>query len=129
MDSNESFSISNSSTGIDEEPEEEQPEQVIPPSPVQFWTFLIFEIPSLACTIFLLYHLLFNRQLRNALHNHVIIIFLFLTLFIEILDNPLYTDAYRLGDNQNSFPIISSICLMWWFIDYGFYGAITVFLA
>jgi hypothetical protein len=129
MDSNESFIIFNSSTGIDEEPEEEQPEQVIPPSPVQFWTFLIFEIPSLACTIFLLYHLLFNRQLRNALHNHVIIIFLFLTLFIEILDNPLYIDAYRFGGNQNSFPITSSICLMWWFIDYGFYGAITVFLA
>jgi hypothetical protein len=102
---------------------------IVPPSSVQFWTFLIFEIPSLACTIFLLCHLFFNRRLRRALHNHVIIIFLFLTLFIEILDNPLYIDAYRFGGHKNSFPISSSICLMWWFIDYGFYGAITVFLA
>jgi hypothetical protein len=104
-------------------------DEVIPPSQVQFWTFLIFQIPSLACTIFLLYHLVFNQQLRSALHNHVIIIFLFLTLFIEILDNPLYIDAYRLGGFKNSFSISPSICLMWWFIDYGFYGAITVFLA
>jgi len=34
--------------------EEDQLEPVIPPSSVQFWTYLIFEILSLACTIFLL---------------------------------------------------------------------------
>ncbi|CAF0745563.1 unnamed protein product [Adineta steineri] len=102
---------------------------IIPSSPVQFWTFLIFQIPSLACTIFLLFHLLFDRKLRTALHNHIIIILLLLTLCIEIFDNPLYVDAYRLGGYRNSFPMTPSICLMWWLIDYGFYGAISVFLA
>jgi hypothetical protein len=103
--------------------------KVIPPSLVQFWTLLIFEIPSLTCTIFLLYHLLFNPKLRKALHNHVIIIFLFLTLCIEILDNPLYIDTFRFGGHKNSFLMSIPVCLMWWFIDYGFYTAISVFLA
>ncbi len=125
MDLNDTSNDSNSSSGAGEETDD----SVIPPSQVQFWTFLAFEIPSLACTIFLLIHLLFNRKLRQALHNHVIIIFLFLTLCIEIFDDPLYIDAYRFGGTVNSFPISIPICLMWWFIDYGFYGAITFFLA
>jgi hypothetical protein len=128
MDLNETFNNSSSSTEIPGATGGDS-QQVIPSSSVQFWTFLIFEIPSLTCTIFLLYHLLSNPKLRKALHNHVIIIFLFLTLFIEILDNPLYIDAYRFGGGTNSFSISIPVCLMWWFIDYGFYGAITVFLA
>lgn len=102
---------------------------VIPPSEVQFWIFLAFEIPSLVCTIFLLSQLLRRRRLRQAIHNHVIIILLVLVLGIEIFDNPLYIDAYRFGGFANSFPMTPSICLMWWIFDYGFYGAITVFLA
>jgi hypothetical protein len=125
MDLNDTSNDSNSSSDVSGE----TGNSVIPPSSVQFWTFLVFEIPSLACTIFLLTHLLLNRKLREALHNHVIIIFLLLTFFIEVLDDPLYIDAYRFGGNANSFPMSVPVCLMWWFIDYGFYGAITVFLA
>lgn len=103
-------------------------DNIVPPSAVQFWTFLLFEIPSLACTIFLLFHLLTNPQLRRALHNHVIIIFLFLTFCIEVFDNPLYVDAYHY-QGHNSFQMTEPVCLMWWLIDFGFYGAISVFLA
>ena len=116
----------NSTNDTEEEPISDE---VTPPSSVQFVTFLIFEIPSLVCTIFLLYHLLSNRHLRKALHNHIIIILLILTLGIEIFDNPLYIDNYRFGGQKNSFNISPSICLMWWFFDFGVYGAITVFLA
>lgn len=116
------FSMSNESDEVEEEP-------VIPPSDVQFWTFLTFQIPSLACTIFLIYQLLWRRKSRRAMHNHVILILLILVLGIEIFDNPLYIDAYRFGGHANSFPMTVSICLMWWMFDYGFYGAITVFLA
>ncbi|CAF0833699.1 unnamed protein product [Adineta ricciae] len=104
-------------------------DQLVPPSAVQFWTFLIFEIPSLACTIFLLYHFITTEKLRNALHNHIVIILLVIVLCIEILDDPLYIDAYRFGGGKNSFTMTPGICLMWWFIDYGFYGAMSVFLA
>ena len=108
--------------------DETQTPSGIPPIVVQFWTILLLEIPSLACTIFLLYHLLHSRRLRQGMHNHVIIILLVLTLGIEIFDNPLYIDAHRFGDTRNSFAMRPSICLMWWFFDYGAYGAITVFL-
>ncbi|CAF0790341.1 unnamed protein product [Adineta ricciae] len=104
-------------------------EKFIIPSAVQFWTFLIFEIPSLACTIFLLYNYLASSKLRNALHNHIVIILLIIVLCIEIFDDPLYIDAYRFGGGKNSFTMTPSICLMWWFIDYGFYGAMSVLLA
>ena len=126
MDANETSNYSNSS--IDTE-EESGLDPVIPPAQVQFWTYLIVELPSLACTIFLLYHLLFQQHLRRALHNHIIIILLVLVFGIQVFDNPLYIDANRLGGHKNSFTMIPSICLMWWFFDYGFYGAITVFMA
>ena len=119
----------NNASSVDNQSAQGEEGAVIPPSVVQFWTFLAFQVPSLACTIFLLYHLLRRRQLRRALHNHVIIILLVLVFGIQVFDNTLYIDAYRLGGHQNSFHMFPSICLMWWMFDYGFYGAITVFLA
>ena len=109
--------------------DETQAPSVIPSIIVQFWTILVLEVLSLACTLFLLYHLLLSRRLRLGMHNHIIIILLVLTLGIEIFDNPLYIDAYRLGKTRNSFTLVPSICLMWWFFDYGVYGSINVFLA
>ena len=109
--------------------QELQTTSVIPPSQVQFWTLLLFVIPSLACTIFLLYQLLRDRHLRQGLHNHVIIILLMITLGIEISDASLYIDANRMGGVRNSFTMVPSICVMWWLFDYGAYGAISVFLA
>ena len=100
---------------------------LIPSALVQFWTYLILEIPSLICTIYLLIYLLFDRHLRRQLHNHVIIVLLFLCLIILIVDNSFYLDGWRIG-HGNSFPSSANVCLLWWFIDYGFYGAISVFL-
>ena len=120
---------SNSSIDSENVPDDIELDLVIPSSSVQFWTFLIFQIPSLACTIFLLYHLLLNNKYRRALDNHVIIILLILTFCIEIFDNSLYIDAYRFGGHHNSFSMSIPVCLIWWLIDYGFYGAITVYLA
>ena len=117
---------SNASTPVIPSSQDTSP--VISPN-FMFWSVLFFEIPSLACNIFLLYHLLLNRRLRQALNNHVIIVLLVCTLVIEIFDNPLYLDAYRMGGVNNSFTLTSSFCLIWWFVDYGIYGAIDVFLA
>lgn len=102
-------------------------ESLIPSAPVQFWTYLILEIPSIFCTIFLLFHLTFNKRLRNQIHNHIIVILLLLSFIILVVDNSLYLDGWRNG-RINSFPSSSIVCLIWWFIDYGFYGAISVFL-
>lgn len=107
---------------------EEEVEDLIPSRKIQFWTILCFQIPSLACTIFLFYHLLVHKNLRKLLHNHVIIILLFLAFFIEVIDNSLYLDAYR-HQGKSSFASSPFICLMWLYVDYGFYGAVTIFLA
>jgi hypothetical protein len=102
-------------------------DELIPSRQIQFWTILMFEIPSLACIIYLLYHFLFDKNLRQALHNHVIIILLFFVFIVEVIDNPLYLDGY-LHNGRSSFPSSPLICLIWLFVDYGVYGAITVFL-
>lgn len=106
---------------------EYEEEILIPSAQIQFWTYLILEIPSIICTIYVLYHLIFDRHLRRQIHNHVIIVLLFLCLIILIIDNSLYLDGWRTG-HGNSFPPSPNVCLLWWFIDYGFYGAISIFL-
>ena len=121
-------STDNSSYEYDYEYEYEYEDEVLIPSgPVQFWTYLIFEIPAIICTIYLLYNLIFNRRLRKHLHNHVVIVLLIFCFVVLIVDNSLYLDGWRIG-HGNSFPRSPSICLLWWFIDYGFYGAISIFL-
>lgn len=107
---------------------EEENEELIPSRTVQFWTILSFQIPSLACTIYLLYHLMLDKNLRKLLHNHVIIILLFLAFVVELIDNSLYLDAYR-HHGKSSLASSPFICLLWLYVDYGFYGAVTVFLA
>ncbi|CAF3737365.1 unnamed protein product [Rotaria socialis] len=102
-------------------------EVIIPSAKVQFWTYLVFEIPSLFCNLYLLYYLTFNQRLRSQLQNHVIMILLFLCLIILVVDNSFYLDGFRI-DHGNSFPFSIEVCLLWWFIDYGFYGAITIYL-
>jgi hypothetical protein len=113
---------SNNTNGFDQSNDE-----LIPSRQVQFWTILAFQIPSLSCTIFLLGHLSFDKRLRQALHNHIIIILLVLCFIIEVIDNSLYLDAY-LHHGSNSFHSSPAICLIWWFVEYGVYGAVTVFL-
>ena len=121
MTSNETTNNTNS-TDYDYEDE-----VLIPSASVQFWTYLVFQIPSLSCTIYLLYFLIFNRKLRGEIHNHVVLILLIICFIILVVDNSLYLDGWRVA-NGNSFPLSPGICLLWWFIDYGFYGAISIFL-
>lgn len=84
------------------------------PSIVQFWLYLPFLIPSILCTLLLLYFLLFDRDLRRALNNHIIIILLCtglscqLTIFPWMLHYFLQTDIW----NRSSI-----FCDIWGFID------------
>ncbi|CAF5117313.1 unnamed protein product, partial [Rotaria magnacalcarata] len=78
-------------------------EVIIPPAKVQFWTYLVFEISSLFCNLYLLCYLTFNQHLRSQLQNHVVMILLFLCLIILVVDNSFYLDGFRIG-HGNSFP-------------------------
>ncbi|CAF1531448.1 unnamed protein product, partial [Adineta steineri] len=44
------------------------------PHLARFWMILPFYVPSLICSLFVLYHYITNRTLRQALHTLVILI-------------------------------------------------------
>ncbi len=90
----------------------------IPPS-VAFWTYLISYILSLVCTLFVLYYLLFDRTLRYALNNHVIIILLFMGLIYELTTIPWTLYRFHYGSPWIQNP---TFYLFSFFFDYGIYS-------
>ncbi|CAF4069606.1 unnamed protein product [Rotaria sp. Silwood1] len=87
---------------------------------VRFWSYLFLDIISILCTLFVLYYLLFDRTHRQALHNHIIIVLLFIGLIYELTDIP-----WILYYNYWDIPMFSTITfyLIWVFVDYAFYSA------
>lgn len=93
---------------------------------IQFWTYLIMLIPSMLCSIFALYHLLFDRTLRNSLNNHIIIIFLILDFLCELTVFPWALHYFHVeGVWERSFVF----CSIWAFLDWTFYMIQTFVLA
>ncbi|CAF1421812.1 unnamed protein product [Adineta ricciae] len=93
---------------------------------VQFWLFLTAFIPSVGCSIFVLYHLISNRTQRHAINNRVIIVLISNNLIYELIDIPLFLNYYRL---EAVWPNTPGLCLMWIFIDEALYSISTVVLA
>ena len=81
----------------------------IPPI-VRFWIYLIFDICSILCSLYVLYYFLSIRTLRCALYNHIIIVLLCTGLLKEFINIPwtLYRDytGVSLG-NTDSFYLFS----------------------
>jgi hypothetical protein len=96
------------------------------PRPLRFWLLLIFVVPSITCSLFLLYHLLFDRTLRHALNNHTIIVLLILAFIFQLIDIPWYLDFIRRGI---VWPQTPAHCLVWWFVDLGVYNTTAIVLA
>ena len=90
---------------------------IIAPS-VRFWTYLVANVLSLICSIFVLYYLLVDRALRRALHNHIIIVLLILG-FIYELTNIVWILHY----SRTGMPMFTSpaFYIFWVFEDYAFY--------
>ncbi|CAF1109657.1 unnamed protein product [Rotaria sordida] len=73
-----------------------------------------FQIPSIISHIFIIYHLIFNRNLRRALHNHVILILLIINFLFITTDLSITFHFLRFGfieKNQRN------LCLAWNFLD------------
>jgi hypothetical protein len=96
------------------------------PRSLRFWLLLIFDIPAIACSLFVLYHLLFDRIQRHALHNHTIIVLLILALVFQLIDVPWYLDFIRHGI---VWPQTPAHCKVWWLVDLGFYNTAAIILA
>lgn len=88
-------------------------------APVRFWSYLFLNIASVLCTLFVLYHFLWDSTLRRAIHNHIIIIILIIGFIYEITNIP-----WILYANHTGVPLVTSpaFYLIWVFIDYAFYS-------
>ncbi|CAF1086753.1 unnamed protein product [Adineta steineri] len=85
----------------------------------QFWIFLFLLIPSMISALFALYHLLRERALRQALHNHIIIILLIINLFYQMTDMCFFIHYFR---TYQSFMPTPTFRLFWGYIDWSIYG-------
>ncbi|CAF0803478.1 unnamed protein product [Adineta steineri] len=96
------------------------------PATVRFYTYFPLLIPSIPCSIFILYHFLTKRTLRQALNNHVIILILILGLIYELTDVIWLMHYYRVHVSLFQIP---TFCLIWVFIDLGIFVTITILVA
>ena len=96
------------------------------PHKVRFWMILVFYVPSVSCSFFVLYHVLLDRSLRQALHNHVILVLLFMNLIVQLTSFPWILNYYRL---EYVWPQTYSFCLTWLFIDEALYITTTLLFA
>ncbi|CAF1620977.1 unnamed protein product [Adineta steineri] len=111
--------ISNETWDID------SPEFSLPIS-ISFWLLIIFNVPSLICSLKLLYHLINDNSLRKSLNNHVIIALLVIGLFSQLIDIPFYLNFLRIG---YVWPKISLSCLLWWFSATGISNITNLLMA
>jgi hypothetical protein len=84
----------------------------------KFWLYLIFLIPSIACSMFVLYYLFFDRNLRYALNNHAIVVVLIIGLIAEVTIYPWMLYYYEYQGVWHRTPFF---CILWAFIDWGLY--------
>ena len=67
--------------------------------PVRFWLFLVSSIFSILCCLFVLYHLLFNRNIHDRSNHYTIIILLLIDLIYECVPMSFVLHYYRLDGN------------------------------
>ncbi|CAF1361358.1 unnamed protein product [Adineta steineri] len=81
---------------------------------VRFWVFLVSNILSFICCLFVLYQFLFDSNLRRGLHNHVMIIVLIMCLIAELTTVPclIYLALYGVAWIQTP-----TFCMIWKFFD------------
>ena len=83
-----------------------------------FWTYLVLHILCALCSLFVLYYLLFDRNLRQALHNHVIIILLIIGLLQQVTITPWMLYFYSHNREWDRSEIF---CRIWSYIDWSLY--------
>ncbi len=84
----------------------------------KFWSYVVFLVPSIICSLFVLYHLLFDRALRRSLNNHVIILVLIIGFICQVT---IYPWMFYFYNYQGIWYRSSIFCTIWSFIDWSFY--------
>ena len=81
---------------------------------IKYIVMQICYIPSIICSIFTLYHLLFNRHLRSTLHNHVPIALLIISTLDSLFNHPFTLIYLRMN---RVIPSTTTMCLGWNFLN------------
>ncbi|CAF2150614.1 unnamed protein product [Rotaria magnacalcarata] len=97
------------------------------PRVVRFWILILLDVPSVACTLFLLFHLIVNRTLRREITNHIIAILLVFGLPGQLIDIALYLTFINHAGIVT--PTTPATCLIWWVATFGFYNGGTILMA
>jgi hypothetical protein len=93
---------------------------------VRFWTYLIFDVLSIVCSLSVLYYFLSNRTLRRTLNNHMIIVLLFVGLLNELISVPwvLYRSQFGISlGHTRTFYLCS------FFFDYALFSTQVILVA
>ena len=94
---------------------------------LQFWLLLSFTVPSLICSLIIIYRYLSTRTIRHAFHHHSILLIIFTNVLIILTDVSWMMDNHRrLGQVWSS---TSTFCLIWWLLDDGLYSIQTGIIA
>lgn len=93
---------------------------------LQYYILLLIVPWALACNLFVLYHLLFDKNLRSQLHNHIIILILFSSLEFKLIHVPFSINLFRTG---SIWPRSVIACSIWRFTAYTGCNANDVLLA
>lgn len=96
------------------------------PRTVRFWLLLLFEIPSLICSFFVICNLTIDRTLRRSLRHHTILAMNIFAILFKSIDVPLYLNFLIYGTVWLQVP---STCLIWWVADLGCYDACCALVA
>lgn len=75
---------------------------------VKFTVLLILQIPSICCSLFLLYRWITKSFLRRSLHNQTVFVLVIVSLFQTISDLPMTLEYLRKGRTSSS-----TFCLLW----------------
>ncbi|CAF4244503.1 unnamed protein product [Rotaria magnacalcarata] len=92
----------------------------------RFWILLLFDIPSVACALFVLFCIFIDRKLRSNIKNHVLVIILLLGIGSQLIDVPFYLNFIV---HSSVVPSKPSTCLLWWFVNIGMYDGGVIFMA
>lgn len=93
-------------------------ESIWMPDRFKFWLLLTFLIPSIICSLFVLYYLLSNRSSREIITNHAIIIIVIIVLICELTTYPCVLYYYQLSHRWEKSFLFCEISA---FIDWGSY--------
>ncbi|CAF1200626.1 unnamed protein product [Adineta ricciae] len=87
---------------------------IVIPVSVRFWNYLILDILSVSCALFILCYLLSNPTLRRAPHNHFIIILLCVGLIYQLTTVPFMLHFFLVGYSWHTTLDFTNF---WIFID------------